>query len=76
MNSKYRTYDYSTNIILNSKLTTYGQYRGLKSNSTHNSSNKKIESLNIKIFDRNKRHPRILSRNDRVDLFLEGGNFS
>lgn len=75
MNSKYRTYDYSTNIILNSKLTTQAQYRGLKSNN-NNSSYKKMESLNIKIFDRLKRNPRILSRNDRVDLFLEGGNFS
>lgn len=38
--------------------------------------NKKVEPLHIKIFDRPKKTQRILSRNDRMDLFLEGGNFS
>lgn len=35
-----------------------------------------MEPLHIKIFDRQKKNQRILSRNDRMDLFLEGENFS
>jgi hypothetical protein len=69
MSCKYRNYDQSTNIILSTKLALCRQYGGFKLRNSNNSS-KKVESLNIKIFDRNKRYQRILSRNERMDLFL------
>lgn len=75
VSGKYHGYDYSTNIILSTKLAACGQYRGYKVRNGGNSY-KKVESLNIKVFERNKRYQKILSRNDRMDLFLEGGNFS
>jgi len=75
MSIKSRTSENSRNLILNMKLSTYGAYKGLNSNN-NDGSFKKMESLNLKIFDRARKKPRILSRNDRMDLFLEGGNFS
>jgi hypothetical protein len=74
MSYKSRNSDYSTNVIL-TKLAVCGQYGSFRFRG-NNGSSKKVESLNIKIFDRNKRYQRILSKNERMDLFLEGGNFT
>lgn len=73
MNTKYRNYDYSTNIIISAKIGAYTPYKGYKIAQANNTSYKKMETANAKIFDRSKKNQRILSRNDRIDLFLEGG---
>ena len=74
MNNKFRMNDYSTNIIISTKIGSYTPYKGYKM-SQANPSFKKIEPSNVKIFER-KKNQRILSRNDRIDLFLEGGHVS
>ena len=83
INNKYRTFDYSTNVIISTKIGVqgYAPYKSVKQQSEIQSY-KKIDSqntqhqnvnINVKMFDKNKRQPKILSRNDRNDLFLEGG---
>lgn len=70
INTKYRTFDYSTNIITaNYANNSYAPYKNNKFG-YDKSSYKKIESLNVKMYDRNRRNQKILSRNDRIDLFL------
>ncbi len=68
---KYRDFDYSTNIIITTKVGNYTAYKGGRV-PTIKSSIKKMEPINIKIFDNPKKNNRILSKNDRVDLYLEG----
>lgn len=75
MHSRFRSTDPATNIVITSKLSAYTPYKGYKLAHT-NTSFKKIEPPNIKMFDRLKRNQKILSRNDRIDLFLEGGKVS
>lgn len=62
---KYKKIDCSTNIIITLKNNNFTEFKPKRT------SYKKIEPIHVKMFDRNK-NSKVLSRNDRLDLFLEG----
>lgn len=66
---KYQLFDRSTNIIIASKTGTYTPYKATRF-PLNKSSYKRIDPINIKLFDKPKRPQKILSRNDRIDLYL------
>lgn len=66
---KYRDFDYSTNIIITSKINNYTAYRGAKAPAIK-SSFKKMDPINVKLFDKMQKNNKILSKNDRFDLYL------
>ena len=77
MNFKYRTYEPNTNSIFSTKLIA-GQYIPIKSRvrqPSYKSLKKKSVDYpgNLRIFEKSQMPKRVLSKNDRLDLYLEGG---
>ena len=66
---KYRDFDYLANIIISSKIKNYNTINKTKLNLTRPSF-KKMELINIKIFDKNQNNNKSFNTNDRVDLYL------
>ena len=68
---KYRDYDYLANIIISSKMKNYTTINKTKLNLTRPSF-KKMDLINIKIFDKTPHTNTTFNTNDRIDLCLSG----
>ena len=73
--AKLGSHEYSNNMIVTAKLGKYIPYRSIRF-PNQKSSLKKIDPIHIKAAEQFKKNKRILSKNDRLDLFLEGGQVS